>query len=85
MLHVRGECECSSTGHRLRLEYGNPGIKPDPEVVVLNLLIEEPEVGNDVKSPEVVEFHDEIGSDPLRVEIRAADGNGATVEIQDVT
>jgi hypothetical protein len=76
---------CTSTGHTLRLEYGNPGINPDPEVIVLELRVDEPDVGGDAMTPESVHFEDEIGPQPKRVHVRTPGDDDVAIVIQDVS
>jgi hypothetical protein len=84
-LRVTGDCMCTSTGHRLRLAYGNPGINPDPEVIILNLTVQEPDGGGDVMTREAVRFEDEIGPRPKRVHVRTPGEDDVTIQIQDVS
>src|SRR5438132_11525061 len=76
---VIGRCICTRTGHKLKLAYGNPGINPDRKLVVLDLTIEEPEIGHDTMTPETVEFRGEIGLEPERVEVRMPSGKTVTI------
>jgi hypothetical protein len=83
-LRVTADCMCTSTGHKLRLKYGNPGINPDPKLIVLDLIVDEPQVGGDKMTPEAVRFEDEIGPKPERVHVRTPGDDDVTIPIRDV-
>lgn len=81
-LRVTCECECTSTGHRLRLEPGNPGINPQPGEVVLELWVEEPQAGGSAMTAERVELTTTVWREARYVVIRGANLDGP-VPIED--
>lgn len=71
---VTGEGKCPKAGYELRLERGNPGVAPDPGVLVLRLVFETPQSGAEVETPACVQYEDKIGDDVSRVTIRTPEG-----------
>jgi hypothetical protein len=83
-LRVEGRCECPRTGYRLRLEPGNPGIDPQPQEVVLQLVETSPDFAATVMTPtEVDPYETEIGDEAERVEIRVPGGTGFSLPIEE--
>lgn len=70
LLHVAGTCDCPTTGYTLRLEHDNPGINPDPTLVVLRLVEKAPELGENTMTPTPVEFETEISNEATTVVVR---------------
>jgi hypothetical protein len=67
------EGECPHTGYRVALELTNEGFWDDPEVVALDLVIDEEEVGEDTMTPFKVDR--EVRGDPAtRVRLGTPDG-----------
>jgi len=83
-LRVQGRCECPRTGYRLHLQLYNPGIDPQPEEVVLELVETSPDFGATVITPTEVEpYEAEIKDEAERVEIRVVGGTGISLPIED--
>ncbi|MFG2984526.1 hypothetical protein ACGFYQ_25245 [Streptomyces sp. NPDC048258] len=40
---VKGRLSCPSTGFKLRLDYGNPGVNPQPNELVLKIVEKKPD------------------------------------------
>jgi hypothetical protein len=62
VITVTGDGECTTGGHKLRLEPTEEGVFDDPDIVALKLVVEEPEAGPEVITPVHVET--EIKGDP---------------------
>jgi hypothetical protein len=75
LLEVIGEGECTQGGYSLRLESTNEGIRDDPEVVALRLIITPPEAGTDVITPARVEYQGKVDSTVRRVRVDTPDGS----------
>lgn len=73
VIKVSGDGECTRDGCSARLEPTNEGIVDNPEIAVLSLKVDCPEIGLEVMRPVHVEA--EIEGDPAtKVEIRTSDG-----------
>lgn len=79
-LYVSGVCELRSSSIRLELRPGNEGIVDEPDLFVLELVIDEPEVGDGLMTTRDVAWSGEVGPDIRRVRIQ-----GATTASMDVT
>lgn len=79
-LHVHGTVVLPSGSVRVSLQLGNPGIVPEPGTIVLDLIAEVPEVGDDMVVEREVDWQDDVGPDVVRVVVR-----GATSAFIDVT
>jgi hypothetical protein len=72
-LHVVGTCRLASVSTELSLEPGDPGPNPEPEVFVLQLTAETPEICLDqVDEGRQVEWRGDAGSEIKRVRIIGA-------------
>jgi hypothetical protein len=73
VITVRGEGKCTSGGNKLSLEARPDGIVDEPDVVTMQLVIDEPGSGTTVMTDVSVEeeVHDQSAT---RVRIRTADG-----------
>lgn len=81
VLHVIGEGSCTATGHSLRLSRTNEGIVDDPDVFVVALEVDEPDLANPVITPAKVEETFPIGDDPAtRVEVRGDASASVSIE-----
>jgi hypothetical protein len=81
-LYVTGTCEVRSGSARVSLKLGDPGISPEPGVVVLQLTIEYPEVGTDDMAKREVSWSGDVGPDAKKVRI-VGDAE-AEIEVRDV-
>ncbi len=82
-LRVAGKCKVSSSSTQLRLEQDNEGIVPDPELVVLRLVVEEAAVGDTMMSTKDVSIEIQE-SGVKRVLIRIPDADDVRLDVQDV-
>lgn len=75
-LHVSGTCGLASSSITVRLEPGNEGIVPEPELCALELAVTRPDVGDDRYVECEVTWRHDVGPDKKRVRI-----NNLSVEI----
>lgn len=71
-LHVAGTCRLRSSSIQLVLEPGNPGIFPEPGVVVLSLKASKLDTGTDQMDERDVSWSDDVGPDAKWVRIIGA-------------
>jgi hypothetical protein len=69
-LHVSGKCGLESSSIKVWLEPGNVGVVPEPDLLVLQLRTERPEVGDDMYVEREVTWQDDVGQDIKRVRIQ---------------
>jgi hypothetical protein len=83
-LIVSGTCTCTKTGYTLKLEAANAGVVPQPDIVTLQLVVTEPEFGEDtVTDTQVETYITKIGPASKEVHIRVPDGPDLVVRIED--
>jgi hypothetical protein len=75
-LHVSGICGLASSHTTVRLEPGNVGTVPEPDLCVLQLVVTRPDFDDDLYLECEVSWHDDVGPDIKRVRI-----NGVSPEI----
>lgn len=75
-LHVSGTCGLASSSVTVRLEPGNVGTVPEPDLEVLQLGVTKPDTGDDRYVECEVTWQDDVGPDKKRVRI-----NGVLDEI----
>lgn len=82
-LHVAGTFWLSSVSTQIRFERGNPGINPDPEEVVLELITETPDAClEQIEEAREIGWKEDVGPDIKRVRIIGA--VEVTLEVKDV-
>jgi Emfourin len=69
-LHVVGSCEFSTSSVELSLKPGNEGIWDDPALIVLDLTISKPQLGDDQMSLEYAIWTGDVGPDVKQVRIQ---------------
>jgi hypothetical protein len=68
-LHVSGICGLASSSIMVRLEPGNVGVVPEPDLCVLQLAAVRPTVGDDRYVEREVTWREDVGPDLKRVRI----------------
>lgn len=82
-LHVSGQCSLPSSSIRVELVPGNEGIVDEPDLFVLELVVDEPDVGDTQFIERDITWIGNAGPDIERVRIQGA--ANALLEVFDAT
>lgn len=82
-LYVSGRCSVSSGSTTLSLKPGDEGIVDEPDLYVLQLVVEEPEIGDTQHIDREVRWSDDVGAGIRRVRVQG--GASAHIEVIDAT
>jgi hypothetical protein len=82
-LHVTGRCKAPVAGVRARLVLGNEGVADEPDLLVLELKVEWPEVSNQVE--ETIEVNQVFHATPGIERVRIQGGAEAEIEVREAS
>jgi len=71
-LHVSGKCRLESSSLGLRLVPGNEGVVDEPDLFVLSLEVDRPQVGDDRVEEREVSWSGDAGQGVQRVRLQGA-------------